>query len=207
MAALAVGLFCWGMPVGFVLLAFAYGTHVASATDVIRQQAFPGFGRWVPMLSTGGGLGLGFYGPVLVVASLVAWPGMCEGPARDGYLVNCRAYATSAPQHSDWVWFRSSPRGPERLGRVVAGPSQEVEWSDGQFRLDGKRLPTPRFWRSPLNPDDIVLTVPGDHVLIVPGVTGRARLAAESPILVRRGEILGRAWARLYPIRQRQLLR
>src|SRR5262249_17491556 len=51
-AALGVGLFCWGTPTGFVVLAFAYGTHVVSVTDVIRQQAFPGFGRWVPALSS-----------------------------------------------------------------------------------------------------------------------------------------------------------
>jgi hypothetical protein len=62
---LAIGLFAWGTPVGLLVLAFAYGTHVASATDVVRQQAFPGFGRWVPMISTSGGLGLGLYVPTL----------------------------------------------------------------------------------------------------------------------------------------------
>jgi hypothetical protein len=207
-AALGVGLFCWGTPAGFVLLAFAYGTHVASATDVIRQQAFPGFGRWVPMVSSGGGLGLGFYGPALVLASLIAWPARGDGPARDGYLVDCRAYATVVPRHADWVWFRS-PLGPkERLGRVLAGPGQEVEWSDGVFRLDGKRLPTRHvLWPVPPNADDLILRVPADHVLILPGTPGPARSAAESPILVRRSEVLGRAWARLYPIRERQLLR
>jgi hypothetical protein len=206
-AALAVGLFCWGTPVGFLVLAFAYGTHVASATDVIRQQAFPGFGRWVPMLSTGGGLGAGLYGPALVLASLIAWPGMGHGPARDGYLVDCRAYTTKTPGHADWVWFRSPSPGGERLGRVLAGPGQEVEWSDGQFRLDGQRVRALHFSPASANPDDVAFTVPADHVLIVPDAAGRARSATESPILVRRSEVVGRAWARFYPIRQRQLLR
>jgi hypothetical protein len=206
-AALAVGFFCWGTPVGFVLLTFAYGTHVASVTDVIRQQAFPGFGRWVPMVSAGGGLGLGFYGPAMVLASLIAWSGMGDGPAPDGYLVDCRAYATVAPRHGDWVWFRSPLGGKERLGRVVAGPGQEVEWSDGQFQLDGQRRPTRGFWPSPPHRDDVVLTVPADHVLVVPGVPRSSRSAAESPILVRRSDVLGRAWARFYPIRERQFLR
>jgi hypothetical protein len=205
--ALAVGLFCWGTPVGFVVLAFAYGTHVASATDVIRQQAFPGFGRWVPMVSTGGGLGLGFYGPAVLLASLIAWPGMGDGPARDGYLVDCRAYVTSTPQSSDWVWFRSSPRGPERLGRVLARPGQEVEWSGGQFRLDGRPLPTPPVWPFLANLDDLVLTVPAGHVLVVPAAPAPARRTAESPLLVRRSDVLGRAWAQSYPIRARRLLR
>jgi hypothetical protein len=206
-AALAVGLFCWGTPVGFVVLAFAYGTHVASAMDVIQQQAFPGFGRWVPMVSTGGGLGVGLYGPAVVLASLVAWPGMGDSPARDGYLVDCRAYRTTAPAHADWVWFRSPASGGERLGRVLAGPGQEVEWSEGQFRLDGQRVPNHHFATTAPNVDDVVFTVPADHVLVATGAFGRARSAAEGPILVRRSEVIGRAWARFYPIRQRQLLR
>jgi hypothetical protein len=205
-AALAVGLFCWGTPVGFVLLAFAYGTHVASVTDVIRQRAFPGFGRWIPMVSAGGGLGLSFYGPAVVLASLIAWPGMGDDSAPHGYLVDCRAYATVAPRHRDWVWFRSPPGSKERLGRVLAGPGQEVEWSDGEFRLDGQRRPTRGFWPSPPHRDDVVLTVPADHVLVVPGAPGPSRSAA-SPILMPRSDIIGRAWARFYPIRERQLLR
>jgi hypothetical protein len=192
-----------------VVLAFAYGTHVVSVTDVIRQQAFPGFGRWVPALSSGGGLGAGLYGPALVLATLGAWPAGSAGPARDGYLVNCGAFASVAPGHSDWVWLRTSPWGGSggRLGRVLAGPGQEMEWSDGQLRLGGKQQAVPQSWPPHGFPDDIVLSVPAGHVLVVPGTPGQGRAIEGSPVLVPCDEILGRAWARYYPVRQRQLLR
>jgi hypothetical protein len=209
LAALAVGLFGWGTTAGFLVLAFAYATHVVSAADVIRQQAFPGFGRCVPMLSTGGALGLGLYGPALWLASLFAWPGMGESQSRDGYLVNCRAYAAAAPRQADWVWLRSPSRGGGRLARVLAGPGQELEWSEGQFRLDGEPLATPADWPSGPWPEELALTVPAEHVLVLPTApgAGRAVPVPAGPLLVPRSEILGRAWARFYPIHRRQLLR
>src|SRR3954468_18765380 len=72
--ALGVGLFAWGTPIGLAILAFAYGTHVVSAADAVRQGAFPGFGRWVPMISATGGLGMGIYLPAVAMATLFAWP-------------------------------------------------------------------------------------------------------------------------------------
>src|SRR5262245_6136862 len=60
---IAVGLFCWGTPTGLAILAFAFGAHVFSVADVVRQSAFPGFGRWAPWVSASGGLALGVYVP------------------------------------------------------------------------------------------------------------------------------------------------
>ncbi len=207
LVAVGVGLFSWGTPVGLLVLAFAYGTHVASATDVIRQQAFPGFGRWIPMLSTSGGLGLGLYGPALALASVFAWPGMGDGQAREGYLVNRRAYGITFPQCGDWVWLQSSPWSEGRLGRVLAGPGREVEWADEELWVDGERLSPRLSWAPQRVPDDLVLTVPRDHALIAPLSPGSARSVPGSPVLVPCGQIIGRAWARFYPIRERQFLR
>jgi hypothetical protein len=197
--------------VGLLVLAFAYGTHVASTTDVVRQRAFPGFGRWVPMLSACGGLGLGLYAPALALATLVAWPGMGVGAARDGYLVNCWAYRHTAPQTGDWVWLRSSPwgEGEGRLARIVAGPGQEVEWSDEQLRVAGRPpFAADHSWRPRSFPGELVLTVPEGHTLVAPASPGSAEpiSSATGPLLVPRRQILGRAWARLYPIRQRRFL-
>jgi hypothetical protein len=206
LVALGVGLFAWGTPIGLAVLAFAYGTHVASATDVVRQQAFPGFGRWVPMVSASGGLGLGIYVPALTLATLVAWPGMGAGPAREGYLVNCRAYRGAPPRPGDWVWLRSSPWGEGRLGRIVAGPGQEVEWSGEQLRIDG-RPPAPGLsWRPRRHAVELLYTIPRDHALIVPASPASARIAPGDPLLIPQDQILGRAWAQIYPIRERQFL-
>jgi hypothetical protein len=206
-AALGVGLFSWGTPVGLVMLAFAFGTHVASATDIIRQEAFPGFGRWAPMLSTSGGLGLGLYGPALALASLIAWPGMGEGLGREGYLVNCRAYGKAPPEHGDWVWLRSSRWGEGRLGRIVAGPGQEVEWSDAQLYVEGELLSPGISWLPRQFPADLVLIVPGGHALVAPVSSGPAKPVPGAALLVPCDEIVGRAWARYYPIRARQFLK
>jgi hypothetical protein len=207
LVALGVGLFAWGTPVGWLLLAVAYGTHVASVTDVIRQQAFPGFGRWVPMASASGALGLAVYLPAMAAATLFAWPGMGVDPFGDGYLVNCRAYRSAPPSGGDWVWLRSSPWGRDRLGRIVAGPGQEVAWSGGLLSIDGRRPPPGFLWRHRPHRVDLRYIVPGDHVLIAPAAPESARSPGAGPILVPRSQVLGRAWARLYPIRERHLLR
>jgi hypothetical protein len=224
LAALGVGLFTWGTPLGMVLLAFAFGTHVASASDTIRQSAFPGFGRWVPVVSSSGGLGLGLYVPALGLATLFAWPGLGteqgSGLGRSGYLVNCRAYGKAEPSVGDWVWLRSPVPAPvpvpapasgaagapggARLGRVVARSGQRVEWSDTQLRVDGAPRADRPFRRFP---GVLVFNVPAGHVLLAPAdqATGRPTRAGR-PVLVPHDEILGRAWAQLYPIRERRLL-
>ena len=82
LAAMAVGLFAWGSPLGLAMLGLGFFAHVASASDAIRQGAFPGFGRWVPTVSATAGLGLGCYGPAAAMAVLLAWPGDRWGRSR-----------------------------------------------------------------------------------------------------------------------------
>src|SRR5438094_698942 len=74
-SALVASVFAWGTPLGLGLLAFAFGAHVASVVDALRQAAFPPMGRWAPWLATGGWLGVLIYGPLLASLSLLAWPG------------------------------------------------------------------------------------------------------------------------------------
>ena len=207
LVALGVGLFSWGTPVGLVVLAFAYGTHVASATDVIRQEAFPGFGRWAPMISTSGGLGLGLYGPALALASLVAWPGMGDGLA--GTDTWSTAVPTARPRRNMVTGFGFGRRPGAKAGSGGSWPGR-VRRSNGRTSSSGSKasycLPVVS-WLPRQFPADLVLIVPGDHVLIAPVSSGSARTVPGTPVLVPCGEIVGRAWARYYPIRERQLLR
>ncbi len=78
-AAIAVGLFAWGTALGWALLAFAWGTHVWAVADAIRQGAFPGFGRMVPLVAAVG-VGLLGYGPALGFG--LCSPGRPIAPAR-----------------------------------------------------------------------------------------------------------------------------
>jgi hypothetical protein len=199
---MAMAAFAWGTWTGLALLAFAFVTHVASTVDVVRQTAFPGFGRWVPVISSSGGLAVGVYGPALLLATLVAWPGMEGGSAPVGYLVNCRAYRVREPARGDWVWLRTSPWGEPRIGRVVAGPGAELEWSGGALRHAGNPVHLGVPLHSSLPPADLAYTIPEGHVLVDP----EAGSSSGRPVLVPRDQLIGRAWAQFYPIWERRLL-
>ncbi len=206
-AALAVGLFLWGTVTGAVLLIFAYMTHAVSTSDALTQESFPPRRGTIRGIGVSCGLAIGIYFPLLTWLTLVAWPGMRHGPNEDGYLVNCSAYRKSEPRHDEWVCYRATPRGEPRVGRVVAVDGQEVEWAIDTLRVNGLRvdglLAPFRGTRLPLR---LSYRMPEGHMLI----NNRDRPTDGSPdeglVIVSRDQILGRAWARIYPIRERQLL-
>jgi hypothetical protein len=208
-ASIAVGMFTWGTPASLLILFFAFGTHVISAADVIRQSAFPGFGRWVPVASASAGLGVGFYAPVAAAALVFAWPGFGGERASDGYLINRAAYWSSPPATGEWVWSEVPGwRGP-RAVQVLAGPGQEVEWSASGLRVAGAGVP----WAPPSptwRPRELAFTVPPGQVLVAPESPGRADAKGSTScglVLVDARQIGGRAWARIYPVWLRGLIR
>src|SRR5262245_57243487 len=66
-AAMAVSAFVWGTPLSLAVLAFAFGAHVTSVVDALRQAAFPALGRWAGWLTATGWLGGGVYLPALAL--------------------------------------------------------------------------------------------------------------------------------------------
>jgi hypothetical protein len=205
-AAFAVAVFAWGTPTGLVVLAFAFTTHAVSAVDAVRQSAFPSAGRWSTWAGVSGGLAVGVYAPLLTVATLVAWPGIRGGSSTEGYLVNCWAYQRAEPRRNEWVWYRPTPRSEPRVGRVVAGRGQEVEWSRNQLRVDGRPDLAAAPFRSLSPPHEMVYRVPEGHVLVEPDGGLSRRRSTDGLMIVEREQIVGRAWARLYPVGERRLL-
>lgn len=206
-AAVTVAVFAWGTRMGLAVLVFAFGTHVISVVDALRQTAFPGFGRWMPLVSASGGLALGVYVPSLLVASVVAWPardGRFSEP--EGYLVNCWAYHERPPSQGDWIWLRSSPGGVPRIGRVVAGAGQEVEWSKNRLTIHGSKRNLGSPFRSASPPEELAFVVPEGHVLIDPQARS-SQGSMNGLVLVPREQVAGRAWARMYPLWEREILR
>lgn len=208
-AALGMGVFAWGTRTGTAVLVFAFATHVVSAVDVFRQNAFPGFGRWMPLASASGGLALGIYVPLLAVATFLAWPVMQEGAGSAGFYVNCWAYHDSSPSRGDMVWLRwpGSRGGISPMGQIVAVEGQEVDWSANQLRIDGERVWLKPPCHSEDSPTQMAFRVPAGYVLVNPTSPGDSQtLTSSGPVMVANDQIAGRAWARAYPLRERQLL-
>ncbi len=203
-ASAGVGLFAWGTWTGVALLAFAYLTHVMSASDAIRQWAFPGFGPWLPTVSASAGLAVGCYAPMILLGSLVAWPGLRGGPAQEGYLVNRWSYLGADPEPGAHVWLGGDHRGAgHRVAEMLATPGEDVEWDGHSLRLNGRRVSLVPFPPGQ-SPRGLAFKVPADRFLIAFQPDDAAGSRAWE--LVPKGRVEGRAWAQLYPVWSRRLL-
>lgn len=205
-AAMTVVFCSWGTKMALAMLALAFFSHVSSAADAIRQSAFPGFGRWVPTISAGFGLGLGCYAPVLGFATVIAWTDRPSDARHESYAINLWAYRSSEPSTGDWVWHQSLNGSGYGLGRVVAGPGKNVEWAAGAtLTIDGQEID----WR-PSTPEgaplDFAMTVPDGYILVAPVTTDPSSTTSAGLCLVPRDGVIGRPWARLYPVWTRRLL-
>lgn len=205
LSAMAVGAFAWGSRTGMVMIAVGFAAHVASASDVIRQCAFPGFGRLVPAASASFGLGLGCYAPALALAAALAWPEGPVGSEHDRYAINRWAFLASDPRPGDRVWYRTPDGRGFGSGRLVASAGREVEWSGGSIRVDGEDLGwTPEAPDGP--PQDLAMTVPSGQLLVSPIDERSGADPSCGLLLLPREDVIGRPWARLYPVWTRRLL-
>ncbi len=196
-AAVAVGVFAWGTPLGLAMWAGAYALHASSAADALRQAAFPAFARGVPVASAAFALGLAGYGPLLATAWALAWPAPAGGGSGERFLIDRWAYRAAGPSVGDWVGYRSGTGAKVTVARVVAGGGQEVHWQGRRLRIDGL---APAWVPGGLPESELALRVPEAHLLVAPE-QGPGGL-----VLVADQQVVGRAWARYYPIRARRLL-
>jgi hypothetical protein len=202
---IATWLWTWGSWLSGVFLAFVFLTHVVSIADVVRQSSFPAYCRhraWVVIVSV---LGTVLYLPVLCAMLVTAWPGV-SSTTESRYLVNCWAYRHARPRPGDWVWVRMPPSGTPHGAEVMAVGGQMVQWTGRKWLIDGRDCPC----HSPLGPYDWPQTcrfqVPEDQVFVEPETDGPTEFAAGPPILVRADRIIGKAWARYYPVWERHVL-
>ena len=136
-------------------------------------------------------------------------PGQEWGMARPGKDTWSTAVPTARPRQNMVIGFGFGRRPGAKAGSGGSWPGR-VRRSNGRTSNSGSKascgLPGVS-WLPRQFPADLVLIVPGDHALIAPVSSGSARTVPGTPVLVPCGEILGRAWARYYPIRERQLLK
>ena len=196
----------WGTWLSGCFFAFGFVVHVSSTTDAIRQASFPVYARRATLPMIAGALAVLFYLPILVTLIDTAWPGASPDRTRSVYLVNCWAYREATPMRGHWVWLHLPPQGRLHAARVVAVAGQELEWTGHEWRIDGKssRLLAPL--RNTAWPLDCRFRVPDDQILVEPEEEGGAAPSTGSMVLVPRDQVIGRAWARYYPVWDRRLL-
>jgi hypothetical protein len=204
--ALLVWLWTWGTWLSFAILTLAYITHVASTMDALRQTSFPAFRRAKAVFLTSGALGLMMYVPVHCTLFVVAWPGFSSDATQSGYLVNCWAYRHAEPLQGDWIWLRLPSTGLPHAGEVVAVSGQEVEWTGSKWQVDGHECILKYFPNLTAWPQVCRFQVPKNQVLVEPQDNGGVTAASASLVLVSSDRIIGRAWAKFYPVRDRHLL-
>ncbi len=205
LTALGTSLFCWGSLLGWFFLAICFLTHLAAALDVVRQRAFPVFPFSVALAAAILGIGLTVYLPIGALLRFCAFPAS-SGVTGEGYLVNRLAYQERTPAPGHYIWLRSSPVSSPRAGQVLAVAGQEVEWTGRRWRVDGKDIQSEHPGAFPYYPNAWRFQVPLNHVLIGPETTGATAEPGLPLVIVSRDQIVGRAWARYYPLWERCLL-
>lgn len=205
--ALGAGLLTWGTWVGWSFFGFAFLTHITSMTDTIRQGSFPVYPRRTALLMITSALAVLFYLPALSALFFTACPGFSPDRAGNGYLVNCLAYRGTPPRRGHWVWLRTPTVGQVHPARVVAVAGQEVEWTGHRWLVDGQDQHLNALHRMTVWPQACTFKVPADQFLVEPEEDETSSPAAAGPLfLVDQGQIMGRAWARYYPVWDRRLL-
>lgn len=200
---LAMAALGWGSPLAGLMVLGAFGVHLRAVSEALGEQAFPGFARGVPTFSVGILLVLGVYGPVLGLGRSVAWVGRGGGQGGSTYLVNRLAFEGEEPRVGDWVCYRTGS-DEVGVGRVVARAGQEVQWLAEGLRVDQ----SPLEWM-PENDgrtESLALGVPAGMLVVSPLRDSVAGASSPGLVLVESEDVIGRAWARAYPIWSRRLL-
>jgi hypothetical protein len=206
LVAAGVGILAWGTWLSWSFFAFAFLAHVTSTADALRQGSFPVYSRRAAVPMIAGALAVLLYSPALLTLIATAWPGSAPDRTRSVYLVNCWAYRNARPSLGHWVWLRLPPQGRLHAARVVAVAGQEVEWTGHEWRVD-RQIPQPLVpVRTTAWPQACRFTVPADQVLVEPEEDEGSPPSTSSLVLVAQDQIIGRAWARYYPVWDRRLL-
>ncbi|MGO9470307.1 MAG: hypothetical protein ACLQIB_35560 [Isosphaeraceae bacterium] len=204
--AILVGVWTWGTYLGWAFFAFAFLAQVTSTTDALRQSAFPAYSSRTSLILVCSTLGLFVYLPATLIVSLLALPCFSEPDTGTGYAVNRWAYRHATPRRGDWIWAPLHSHGTPHAALIVATGGQEVEWTGQNWRIDGLPCPLRGALRLTAWPQTCRFHVPSDQILVEPEVPDASQSVIGPLVLVRSTAILGRAWAQLYPMRDRHLL-
>lgn len=209
-AAIFVAVFTWGTWFGAVMLAAAFAMHAASLADSIRQTAFPPLGTFAPWCSAIGSLGITVYLPGLALATFFAFPVFPVQNGTTGYAINRWAFQGQSPRPGQLVVWNDVKADRLWLARVVASGGQRIRWPAGiaaESPSPETPAPTPTTDNPGWTVSELELEIPADHVLLSLGADPKShREESNRWVLVARNELMGRAWARIYPVWNRRFL-
>jgi hypothetical protein len=206
MMTLATSLFCWGGMLGWCFLILCFLTHMAASLDVARQRSFPVLPGRLAVAAAIVGMGLTLYLPIGALLRSFALSTGVDRTDGSGYLVNLLAYRERDPALGHFIWMRLTPSSSPRAGHVVAVAGQEVEWNGRCWQVDGKTLESMCPGALPYFPNPWRFQVPPNHVLIGPETSTSNADPSSALVIVSKEQIVGRAWARYYPVWERCLL-
>ncbi len=206
LTAVLVGAWTWGTWVSWTAFAFAFFSQVTSTTDALRQSSFPVYSGRAAVVFVTVNLGLLVYVPATLILCTLAWPGFSQPETGTGYAVNRWAYRHALPRAGEWIWTRLDSHGRPHAAEIVATGGQEVEWTGRNWRIDGFARPLKGSLHLTGWPQICRFHVPSDQVLVEPEETEASPSAIGPLVLVPSDAIVGRAWARLYPMWDRHLL-
>ena len=199
---MTLGILTWGTALGLWAIFGGFVVHVVSMTDAIRQTAYPNLSWFVPPASSAAGLGLLFYAPAVLGASMLAWPGATGNHGRV-YLVDRGTSGVYAPEAGEFIWIGSKRgAGSPPLAKVIALSGQVVEWSKGRLSVDGQVVED-RPFNPGAGPESVIFEIPERLLLVGYPVDDPS---GKRWGLVERDHVEGRAYARFYPIWERRLL-
>jgi len=206
LSAIAAGFWTWGTWVSCGFFVFAFLAQVTSATDALRQSSFPLYPSRASLILVGASFALGIYLPAALILLTLAWPGFSEPEIHTGYVVNRWSYRHAPPQRGDWIWTRLTSHGTPHAAQIVATAGQEVEWTGRSWRVDGLPWALRGSLRLTAWPQACRFQIPTDQVLVEPEVPEVSTSTIGPLVLVHSDAIVGRAWARIYPMWDRHLL-
>ena len=172
----------------------------------LRQGSFPAYSGRTAIIVVSVNLALLVYVPATMILSTLALPGFSEHETGTGYLINRWAYRHAKPRAGDWIWARLHSRGKPHAAQIVATGGQEVEWTGRNWRIDGRPCALNGSLRLTAWPQICRFHVPSDQFLVEPEEPESSTSAIGPLVLVPSDAIVGRAWARVYPMWDRHLL-
>jgi hypothetical protein len=195
-----------GTPAGAIWLGIALAIHAASIIDLLIAADPPRFERCVLVPAWTAGILAGFYVPIIfLITSQIVVRGMVQpaGVLSRGDVIWFRRVAADAPnlQPGDIVLYdagreriplaghRALVVGGDHIDRIIAGPGSRVQWSQGQFLVDGQ----PTRWKPLVDvaiPQGWMVIVPANSYCIVPSTF-------QPPDMANFPTQIGHLWARL----------